>query len=75
MNLSEINGRFLKFLYALEPFGPGNIRPVFSAENVRIEGMPKLIGKNFDTIKFNVNKIKLYLRLLDLLRIILKNYY
>ena len=56
INLSEINGRFLKFLYSLEPFGPGNTRPVFSAENVRIEGMPKLIGKNFDTIKFNVKQ-------------------
>ncbi len=54
MNLSEINGRFLKFLHALEPFGPGNMRPIFSAHNVRVEGMPKLIGKNFDTIKFNV---------------------
>jgi single-stranded-DNA-specific exonuclease len=54
MKLSEINERFLKFLSSLEPYGPGNIRPVFSAKNVKVEGLPQLIGKSYDTLKFMV---------------------
>ena len=30
LNLSEINNRFLNFLNYLEPFGPGNPKPIFS---------------------------------------------
>ena len=52
MNLSDISMRFLKFLDALEPFGPKNNRPIFSSTNVEIVGNPKVIGKNRDTIKF-----------------------
>ena len=58
MNLSDISMRFLKFLNALEPFGPKNIRPVFATNNIRIVGNPKVIGKNRDTIKFIVRKNK-----------------
>jgi single-stranded-DNA-specific exonuclease len=54
MKLSEINGRFLKFLSSLEPYGPGNMRPIFSAKRVKVEGLPRLIGKSYDTLKFMV---------------------
>ena len=54
MKLTEINGRFLKFLSSLEPYGPGNTRPIFAAKKVRVEGLPRLIGKNYDTLKFMV---------------------
>jgi single-stranded-DNA-specific exonuclease len=54
MKLTEINGRFLKFLSSLEPYGPGNMRPIFAAKNVKVEGLPRLIGKSYDTLKFMV---------------------
>ncbi len=58
MKLSEINGRFLKFLRSLEPYGPGNKRPIFSVKNVTVDGLPRLIGKNYDTLKFMVKDDK-----------------
>ena len=58
MNLSDISIRFLKFLDALEPFGPKNNRPVFGTTNVSIVGNPKVIGKNRDCIKFLVKQEK-----------------
>ena len=51
---TEINGRFLKFLGMLEPYGPGNLRPIFTAKNVTVEGLPQIIGKSYDTLKFMV---------------------
>ncbi|MBT5077860.1 MAG: single-stranded-DNA-specific exonuclease RecJ [Candidatus Marinimicrobia bacterium] len=54
MKLTDINGRFLKFLSSLEPYGPGNMRPTFAAKNVKVEGLPRLIGKTYDTLKFMV---------------------
>ena len=54
MKLSEINGRFLKFLNSLEPYGPGNARPIFAAKDIKVEGIPRLIGKNYNTLKFMV---------------------
>ena len=58
MNLSDISMRFLKFLDALEPFGPKNNRPIFSSSNIEVVGNPKVIGKNRDTIKFLVKQDK-----------------
>jgi single-stranded-DNA-specific exonuclease len=56
MNISEINQRFLKFLHALEPYGPQNMRPVFVSRGLQVDGIPKLIGKNQDVLKFQVKK-------------------
>lgn len=54
LKLSDIDSRFIKFLKYLEPFGPGNIKPLFSTKNLEVVGHPRLLGKDKNTIKFQV---------------------
>jgi len=55
LKLSEINNRFIKFLDYLEPFGPGNSKPVFSTKNIDQLSDVQLVGKDRDTLKFTVH--------------------
>ena len=54
--IREINGRFINFLKALAPYGPGNMRPKFVSRNVSVIGTPRLIGKDCNTLKFTVKQ-------------------
>lgn len=69
LDLSSINMRFWKLLSQFEPFGPGNLRPVFVSKNIRVVGVPTIVGKGhlkmkvaqngsgvFDTIGFNMHE-------------------
>ncbi|MBK8944698.1 MAG: single-stranded-DNA-specific exonuclease RecJ [Ignavibacteriae bacterium] len=70
ISLSEITPKFVRVLEQFAPFGPGNMRPVFLAENVKIVASPKIVGTNhfvttfcqngtdkvFDAIGFNLGK-------------------
>jgi len=58
LNVRDINSRFLKFLKSMSPYGPGNMRPKFLSKNVNLKGMPRIIGKNSDTLKFSVQANK-----------------
>ena len=58
LNLEELNDRMIKFLYAMEPYGPGNMRPVFVSNNLSIDGIPKLLGRDQNTLKFSVKQNK-----------------
>ncbi len=51
LKLNDINGRFMKFLEKLGPFGPGNPKPKFMATAVKIAGNPKVIG-NGEHLRF-----------------------
>ena len=53
--ISQIDGRFIKFLESMSPYGPGNMRPKFICRKLQVNGMPRVLGKDRDTIKFNVN--------------------
>ena len=55
LKLSEINSRFVKFLDYLEPFGPGNAKPIFSTKNIDQLSDAQLVGKDRDTLKFTVH--------------------
>lgn len=69
LDLSKIDMRFWKLLSQFEPFGPGNLRPIFVSKGVRVVGVPTIVGKGhlkmkvaqngsgtFDTIGFNMHE-------------------
>ena len=58
LKLEDVNYRMMKFLNALEPYGPGNMRPVFVSRNLSVDGIPKLIGRDQNTLKFSVRQNK-----------------
>jgi len=69
LDLSEVDMRFWKLLSQFEPFGPGNMRPIFVSKDVRVVGVPTIVGKGhlkmkvaqngsgaFDVIGFNMHE-------------------
>ncbi|MBT8378932.1 MAG: single-stranded-DNA-specific exonuclease RecJ [Ignavibacteria bacterium] len=68
IKFSDITPKFFRILEQFAPFGPGNLRPVFLAENVEVSNTPRIVGKNhlllclkqrgskkiFDCIGFNM---------------------
>ncbi len=69
LDLSDIDMRFWKLLSQFEPFGPGNLRPTFVSQGVRVVGVPTIVGSGhlkmkvaqngsgvFDVIGFNMHE-------------------
>jgi single-stranded-DNA-specific exonuclease len=54
LKLSEINDRFIRFLNHLEPYGPGNPKPVFVTKNLNGIVDVQLLGKERETLKFKL---------------------
>lgn len=54
IQLSEIDERYIKILRHFEPFGPGNMTPVFITYNLQIIGEPKIYHNS--TYVFKVRK-------------------
>lgn len=78
LDLSSVDKRFWKLLSQFEPFGPGNLRPIFVSEDVCIEGVPTIVGNGhlkmkvrqeesgvFDVIGFNMHEYLPHLRNCD----------
>jgi len=56
IRLSEVNGRMIKFLKYLEPYGPKNSKPIFLSTDIKVEGIPNVLGKDQSTLKFKVRQ-------------------
>ena len=56
IDFCDINSRMINFLKCLEPFGPKNGKPSFLSRNVFVDGIPKVLGKDQSTIKFNAKQ-------------------
>ncbi len=46
ISFSEISPKFVRILDQFAPFGPGNHRPIFMAENVKVANNPRIVGTN-----------------------------
>lgn len=75
LDLKKVNMKFWKLLTQFEPFGPGNMRPIFVSKDVCIEGVPTIVGNGhlkmkvrqgdsavFDCIGFNMHAFEPKLR-------------
>lgn len=54
LDFDEITPDFVGYLRRLNPFGPGNQKPIFSTKNVYDFGTSKLVGKNLEHIKLEL---------------------
>jgi single-stranded-DNA-specific exonuclease len=68
LKFTEITSKFIRILDQFSPFGPGNMRPIFLSENVKVVNTPRIVGVNhllvtltqenrkkvFDCIGFNM---------------------
>jgi len=52
--LSDINEKFFRILKQLGPFGPQNMKPVFTASGLRDNGYGRKIGAHEDHLKLNI---------------------
>ncbi len=55
ISLSEITPRLVRLLNEFQPFGPGNMRPVFLAKNLELAGPARIVGKNHLRFKVKQN--------------------
>lgn len=46
LKFSDLTPKFFRIIDQFAPFGPGNMRPVFWANNLHIEGKPRFVGNN-----------------------------
>lgn len=55
LKFSDLTPKFFKVIDQFAPFGPGNMRPVFLAENLSVEGKPRFVGNNHLIINLKQN--------------------
>jgi single-stranded-DNA-specific exonuclease len=54
IKFSDINGSLLRYLRLLNPYGPGNSKPLFVTRNVFDAGTSKVVGKKNEHIKLDL---------------------
>ncbi|HPD95915.1 MAG: single-stranded-DNA-specific exonuclease RecJ [Bacteroidales bacterium] len=54
IKLSDITENFYSILKQFEPFGPGNMAPVFVADNIHDNGESRLVGGEKEHVKLSV---------------------
>jgi single-stranded-DNA-specific exonuclease len=56
INFSDITPKFIRILKQFEPFGPGNMMPVFRSDNIVDNGYASLVGGDKKHLRFNVRQ-------------------
>ena len=54
LELSDITPKFFRILQQMAPFGPQNMKPVFTTTSVRDNGFGKTVGSDKSHIKLNI---------------------
>jgi single-stranded-DNA-specific exonuclease len=54
LNFSDITDKFYRILKQFQPFGPGNMSPVFVTENVYDAGDSRLVGNEKEHVKLSL---------------------
>jgi single-stranded-DNA-specific exonuclease len=54
INFGDINDKFFRILKQFQPFGPGNMAPVFVTENVYDTGDSRLVGNDKEHLKLSL---------------------
>ena len=55
LNFADITPKFFKCLEMFEPYGPGNMAPVFACRNVHDSGASQLVGQTREHLKLSVS--------------------
>ncbi len=56
INLSQIDAKFYRILQRFQPYGPGNMTPIFVAKNVYDLGTGKTVGKKNEHLKLDIRQ-------------------
>lgn len=56
MDLKDITPKLMRIINQFAPFGPGNMTPVFMADNLRDTGYAKGVGEDGKHLKFTVSQ-------------------
>lgn len=51
LDIDEVSSRFIKILRHFEPFGPGNMTPVFLSRNLQVVGDPRVFNQQTSVFK------------------------
>ena len=54
IDLSEVTPKFYRILQQMAPFGPQNMKPIFSTSSVRDNGYGKQVGSDKSHLKLNI---------------------
>ncbi len=54
INLNQINDKFFRILKQFQPFGPGNMSPVFASTDLVDSGESRLVGSDKEHIKLSI---------------------
>ncbi len=46
LEFNQIDGKLMRILKMMAPYGPQNMRPVFYSKNIRVVGTPAVVGSN-----------------------------
>jgi single-stranded-DNA-specific exonuclease len=55
IQLSDLTPKFIQILSQFAPFGPENMRPVFTVHGIEVLGQPRIVGKNHLRFKVRSN--------------------